>query len=641
MFCPVLGGCGHNNSEMNDWRLLREYLDHGSESAFNDLVHRHVDMVYSVAIRKLGQPQAAQEVVQSVFCLLAEKAKSFEPSVLLSSWLYQAACYKGAELLRTEQRRRAREQEALSMEQLNAPAENEPIWKEMAPLLDDAMQQLRETDRQAILLRFFERKPLREVGLAFRLDEDAARKRVERAVEKLRILLAKRGVTSTASGLTAALVAGAVVTAPNGLAASVVSGALATLSLAAATATTSTTLSILKLMSITKIVKTAAVIALIIGGVAVLVHQTTRRPPRTPEPGQGLLAGPEARPALPDGAALLSALASNDAVLAAGGVTIEGTEVRLPGKIRFPVPENRRVGPAARYKWKFTYLSTNRIAYDHEAVELLRWEDWLPPGSSLPQPGDQPAWMYGRTLSFISPELTGFFNLMGPLKPGIWSAPQALLREGVSGAINLYRSNPLTLSDYLEVPLWLVGRGYARHLESISSIEPLAGGRLAVNAKGKVFYSRATKWELVVEPAAGYLVRSATYYVDDSDRTLTKPRYVITTSGLLRFGSLALPEKFEQRDPLSVQDQPFHRSGTVTSASLKGDPAFLDETAAMFQAPFPVSTEVADNRSNPPVHLNFSAGATLDRNALRQLQAREPKPGARPDEEKPQRPKER
>jgi hypothetical protein len=328
---------------------------------------------------------------------------------------------------------------------------------------------------------------------------------------------------------------------------------------------------------------------------------------------------PSLSAALPDGASVLRAMTTNDDQLAAGGFPMAGTKIQLPGKITFPVRENRRAGPAARFKWKFTCVSSNRIAYDQEVVELLKWEDWLPPGSNTPQPSDAPAWMYGRILSFLNPEATGLCNLMGPLKPGVWSDSQNMVLAGVSGSINLYRPRPgpLTLSDYLDLPLLVVGRGYAKHIESISSVEALADGRLAVNAQGKPFYARANKWELIVEAAAAYLVRSATYYVDDSDRTLKKPRYVITTSGLQRFGSLALPEKFEQRDPFLDQEQPFHKSGTVISASLKGDEAFFDQTVAMFQAPFPVSTEVADYRTNPPMRLTFPGGEALDRNAIR------------------------
>lgn len=338
--------------------------------------------------------------------------------------------------------------------------------------------------------------------------------------------------------------------------------------------------------------------------------------PQTSEGRSGPLARAQ------DGAAVLSAMAANDAQLAADGFLIEGTEINLPAKISFPEREKgKRLHPAARYQWKLTWLSTNEIAYDKEVVEILPWKDWLLPGASVPQPADEPKGMTGRILSFINPEATGFFYFNGPRRPGVWSTPQVMARGGVSGDINLYRPNPVTLSTYLEMPLWRVGRGYAKYLERISAVEALENGRLAIKVEGKPSYSRATKWEMVVEPAAGYLVRSATYYVDDSDRTLVRPRYVITTSGLRRFGLLALPEKYEERDPFMDREQPFNKSGTVTAGSLKGDKQFLEATAAMFQPPFPVSTQVADNRSNPQVHLTFPAGEALDANALRQLRA--------------------
>ena len=185
------------------------------------------------------------------------------------------------------------------------------------------------------------------------------------------------------------------------------------------------------------------------------------------------------------------------------------------------------------------------------------------------------------------------------------------------GSLTLHGPNPLTYLDYLDLPLLLVGRGYAKHIASISSVEALAGGRLSVKAAGKPFYARDTKWELVVEPAAAYLVRSATYYVDDSDRSIKKPRYVITTSGLRWFDALAFPERFEQRDPFLDKEQPFFKSGTVMAASLKGDEPFFKETVGMFQAPFAVSTDVADLRMNPPLRQTFPAGEMLDSNALR------------------------
>ena len=316
-----------------------------------------------------------------------------------------------------------------------------------------------------------------------------------------------------------------------------------------------------------------------------------------------------------DGAAVLKAMSSIDDQLAMGGVTIEGTKIWLPAG-------GSRCDPVAKWKWKFTCVSGNKIAFDEEVVEVLKWEDYLPGGSSIPQPDDT-TFMHMRRLSFLSPEATGMYDFIGTpsFKPGVWvwpAEPKKVHDNVGSGSIRLHRPNPLTYLAFLDLPLLLVGRGYAKHIESITSVEALANGRLSVKAKGKPFYARATKWELVVEPAAAYLVRSATYYVDDSERTIEKPRYVITTSGLHWFGSLALPEKFEQRDPLYEKEQPFLKSGTVISASLTGDEQFFKETVDMFQPPFPVSTDIEDNRMDPPMHLTIPAGEVLDINAVRE-----------------------
>jgi len=162
---------------------------------------------------------------------------------------------------RTIQRRQRREQEAQTMNELLSPEPTEPAWRQVQPVIDDAMHELGETDRAAVVLRFFEERPLREVGLALGLNENAARMRVDRALDKLRGLLAKRGVTSTASGLSAAIAAGAVMAAPANLAAVVSAGALSV------PASAATSLAALKLMTLTKL-KVGLLSAVAIAGVA-------------------------------------------------------------------------------------------------------------------------------------------------------------------------------------------------------------------------------------------------------------------------------------------------------------------------------------------------------------------------------------
>src|ERR1017187_544583 len=193
--------------ELDDIALLKEYAEIGSEAAFTALVGRHVNLVYSAALRSVGNAHAAQEIAQAVFIILARKAKSLDDRTILSGWLYQTARLTAANYLRGEIRRQNREQEAYMQAILNEP-ESDPSrrsgaeaegWRQIAPLLDAAMGRLGEKDRNAIVLRFFENKNLSEVGAALGASEDAAKMRVNRALEKLRKIFSKRGVTDRKS----------------------------------------------------------------------------------------------------------------------------------------------------------------------------------------------------------------------------------------------------------------------------------------------------------------------------------------------------------------------------------------------------------------------------------------------------------
>src|ERR1017187_2617283 len=193
--------------ESDDIRLLKQYADENSESTFAELVARYVNLVYSAALRSAGNEHAAEEITQAVFIILARKAKSLGDKTVLSGWLYQTARLTAANYLRGEIRRQNREQEAYMQSILNEP-ESDPSrrsgaeaegWRQIAPLLDDAMGRLGEKDRNAIVLRFFENKNLSEVGAALGASEDAAKMRVNRALEKLRKIFSKRGVTDRKS----------------------------------------------------------------------------------------------------------------------------------------------------------------------------------------------------------------------------------------------------------------------------------------------------------------------------------------------------------------------------------------------------------------------------------------------------------
>ena len=189
----------------DDLTLLREYARRNSEAAFAALVSRHVNLVYSVALRQVRDPHLAEEITQAVFIILARKADSLGDKTILPGWLCRTARYASANALTIQRRRQHREQEAYMQSILtggsdaSSPQMQEETWHQIAPLLDGAMEQLGRKDHDALVLRFFENKNFAEVGAALGASEDAAKMRVNRALEKLRKFFTKRGVSSTAA----------------------------------------------------------------------------------------------------------------------------------------------------------------------------------------------------------------------------------------------------------------------------------------------------------------------------------------------------------------------------------------------------------------------------------------------------------
>ena len=171
-------------NESTDAELLARFAQGESEEAFAALVHRHIQLVHSVALRQTAHAHQAQEITQAVFVILARKARSLGSKTVLSGWLYHTARLTAANFQRSELRRIRREQEAFMQSTLDESSQ-ETAWNELAPLLDDAMAQLRATDRDALVLRYFENKTLPQVGAALGVEERAAQKRVTRALEKL------------------------------------------------------------------------------------------------------------------------------------------------------------------------------------------------------------------------------------------------------------------------------------------------------------------------------------------------------------------------------------------------------------------------------------------------------------------------
>lgn len=211
--------------ELNDQALLREYLERDSHEAFATLVARHVNKAYAIALRLSRNPHHAEEITQAVFVILARQAPRLGPGVILSGWICRTARLTAITYLRSEIRRARREQEA-HMQSLPNEQDSD-TFNRMAPILDDAMSELGEKDYQAVVLRFFDDKPMSEVGAALGATEDAAKKRVGRALEKLRLLLAKRGFAVPLAALAAAVSASSTPAAPAALAHSAATAALA------------------------------------------------------------------------------------------------------------------------------------------------------------------------------------------------------------------------------------------------------------------------------------------------------------------------------------------------------------------------------------------------------------------------------
>jgi RNA polymerase sigma factor (sigma-70 family) len=219
---------------MHDSQLLEEYVTRNSETAFQSLVSRYLNLVHSTALRQVRNAPLAEEVAQAVFILLARKAPRLRntKNLVLGGWLYRTTRFVATRASRGELRRQRREQEAFQMQQLSSA---DDTWRRIAPLLDEGIEQLDQTDRDAVIVRFFQDEPLRAVGGALGISEEAARKRVSRSLEKLRAFFVRRGFTLSTAALATALAGHRAQAAPAGLAGAIGAKALAHAASSAAT----------------------------------------------------------------------------------------------------------------------------------------------------------------------------------------------------------------------------------------------------------------------------------------------------------------------------------------------------------------------------------------------------------------------
>ncbi len=257
--------------ETTDNQLLEEYAKIGAELAFRELVRRHINMVHSAALREAaGNVPLAEEITQDVFTECARRAAKLSSHPTLAGWLYTCVRQMAANARRSEQRRQRREQEAFTMNELDKTSQADQLWQQIRPVLDDAMHELSQEDRTAVVLRFFEGHSLREVGVSLGVSENAARMRVERSLEKLHALLSRRGIRSTATTLAVVLVAGTVLSTSSSFA--------ATIATAAMTSAAGGSTILAKLLTAAKSKLGIAATAAVLGSAFILWHQVHNKP---------------------------------------------------------------------------------------------------------------------------------------------------------------------------------------------------------------------------------------------------------------------------------------------------------------------------------------------------------------------------
>lgn len=362
---------------MTDHDLLQRYARENSQAAFAELVARHLNLVYSAARRQVRAPQLAEDITQSVFLDLAHHARDFPAAQPLAAWLHVVTRRTAIDAIRHESRRLAREHTAADLAATDAmPPSSPSTWSQLEPHLDEAVAALPDADRQAILLRYFENKSLREIGASLGTSDDAAQKRVSRALDHLRTFFLRRGLTVTAASLATDLSAHATLTAPAALSGSI---ATATSALGAATLPSAATL-VAKTALMTTLQKSLATATLVaVGGIALYEVVTISRQRRE-------LAQLESRSTV-----LTADLARTRAEQTATAQRLANVESQIDARLHLATPPPTGSDPALERQirtWLAHSSSLKQLAAQRPDLsipefQLLNADDWADSASKM------------------------------------------------------------------------------------------------------------------------------------------------------------------------------------------------------------------------------------------------------------------